>query len=277
VLAVRCELLLGSYQAQDPFGGSEAAEWPPHPYRLHAALVGAACEAGGERPAAEDLDVLRWLERQGPPSIACSATVSHRTQATVWVPPNPTRGAEWDRYVKAGSAVNRVARSIPTAVPEDPAVGFVWPDAEAPSHALWRLVESIGWLGSSRSPVACAVTAEAPPATFLPDARGEWQARVAAKGLTDALLKGRFTHPQPVRPPVMGYRLRGARRAARPAIASAPFSALLVRRVTGAVQETAEAPLVAAALRLAGTGFVEVAPPPKAPLASARRTILGGA
>lgn len=75
----------------------------------------------------------------------------------------------------------------------------------------------------------------------------------------------------------MGYRLRGARRAARPAIASAPFSALLVRRVTGAVQETAEAPLVAAALRLAGTGFVEVAPPPKAPLASARRTILGGA
>lgn len=50
-----------------------------------------------------------------------------------------------------------------------------------------------------------------------------------------------------------------------------------MRRVTGAVQETAEATLVAAALRLAGTGFVEVAPPPKAPLASARRTILGGA
>ena len=65
---------------------------------------------------------------------------------------------------------NRVARSIPTAVPEDPAVGFVWPDAEAPSHALWRLVESIGWLGSSRSPVACAVTAEAPTG-YLPSRR----------------------------------------------------------------------------------------------------------
>ena len=157
MLAVRCELLLGSYQAADPFGSADAVEWPPHPYRLHAALVAAACEAGGEHPAEDALAGLRWLEVQAPPAITCSLVPSRRTAAKSWVPRNPTRGGEWGRYLKAGSAVNRVARTFPTAVPEDPVVTFTWPGVEAAPDVLVGLIEAVAWFGSSRSPVMCAV------------------------------------------------------------------------------------------------------------------------
>ncbi len=205
MLAVRCELLLGSYQAADPFGPADAVEWPPHPYRLHAALVAAACEAGGEHPAEDALAALRWLEEQAPPTIGCSLAPSRRTAARSWVPRNPTRGGEWGRYLKAGSAVNRVERTFPTAVPEDPVVTFAWPAAEGAPDVLMELIEAVAWLGSSRSPVICAVADAGRPAVFVPSARGRWQVRVAAHGITEALVAARFSHPQPVSAPIAGY------------------------------------------------------------------------
>ncbi len=251
MLAVRCELLLGSYQAADPFGSADSVEWPPHPYRLHAALVAAACEAGGEHPADEALAGLRWLEAQAPPAITCSLAPSRRTAARSWVPRNPTRGGEWGRYLKAGSAVNRVDRTFPTAVPEDPVVTFTWPATEGASDVLVELIEAVAWLGSSRSPVMCAVQDVAPPAVFAPSVRGAWQVRVAAHGITEALVEARFTHPQPVSAPIAGYTAAASPVESMPSPVAAPFSQLLVRRVAAATQDAADAPAVAAALRLA--------------------------
>ena len=251
MLAVRCELLLGSYQAADPFGAADSVEWPPHPYRLHAALVAAACEAGGDTPSEDALAALRWLEAQAPPAITCSVVPSRRTAAKSWVPRNPTRGGEWDRYRKAGTAVNRVERMFPTAVPEDRVVTFTWPAAERAPDVLVALIEAVAWLGSSRSPVMCAVETVRPAAVFVPSARGEWPVRVAADGITDALMAARFAYPQPVSAPIAGYAGPPPTLEAVPTAAAAPFSELLVRRVVAATQDAADAPAVGAALRLA--------------------------
>ena len=251
MLAVRCELLLGSYQAADPFGPADSVEWPPHPYRLHAALVAAACEAGGEHPAEDSLVALRWLEVQAPPAITCSPAPSRRTAARSWVPRNPTPGGEWERYLKAGSAVNRVDRTFPTAVPEDPVVTFTWPGAEGAPDVLGGLIEAVTWLGSSRSPVMCAVEDVGPAAVFVPSARGECQVRVAAHGLTEALVEARFTYPQPVSAPIAGYAVAAGAVKGVPTPVLGPCSELLVRRVVAATQDAADVPAVAAALRLA--------------------------
>jgi CRISPR-associated protein Csb2 len=261
VFAVRCELLQGSFQAADPFGSAEAVEWPPHPYRLHAALVAAACEAGGERPIEDDVAALRWLEAQRPPVIACSREPSRRTTATMWVPRNPTRGGEWARYMKAGR-IDRVGRVLPTAVPEDPVVVFSWPESDPPPAALATLVEGVAWLGSSRSPVACAIVEEAPDAVFLPSRQGHRQVRVAAPGITEALLAARFTHPQPVSAPIAGYATGATPRLSPRRIRRAPFSELLVRRVVAAMQDSADSAIVAAALRAAVLGRAGDSAPP---------------
>lgn len=249
MLAVRCELLLGSYQASSPFGAKDDVEWPPHPYRLHAALVGAACEAGGREPPGDAIDALRWLEVQSPPAIACSTAPSLRTAATSFVPRNPTPGSEWKRYAKKGH-VDRLPRTLPTAVPEDTTVTFVWREAEDAPVALDALFRSVPWLGSSRSPVACAIAPDGPPPTFVPDREGDRQLRVAAQGLTEEMLSARFTHPQPLSPPIAGYRLLTPQVPAA-TVVRGPFAQLLVRRVLGASQEAAETLIVASALRLA--------------------------
>ncbi len=249
--AVRCELLMGSYQAADPFGAADVVEWPPHPFRLHAALVSAACEAGGEHPSTEHVQALRWLEAQPPPLITCSADPPRRTVAMMWVPRNPTRGGEWDRYFKAGQSVSRVGRVFPTAVPADPVVTLTWPETDGVPESLEPLVQRVSWLGSSRSPVACAAVREPPAPTFVPSAAGAWQVRVAAHGVTDALLEARFTHPQPVAARVAGYTVPGAGEGTETGVAAGPMSELLVRRTVGATQDAADSALLGSALRAA--------------------------
>lgn len=248
MLSIHVELLLGSYQAADPFGSAGAVEWPPHPYRLHAALVAAACEAGGDRADDDAIAALTWLERLAPPAITCSTTMWQRTIATSYVPRNPTPGAEWKRYLKQGTAENRVGRVFPTAVPADPRVTFTWDAPSDPPPPLGSLVERVTWLGSSRSPVACAILNDAPEPTFVPTRVGRRQVRVAATGITGALLGGRFAYPQPVVAPIVAYD-----DFARPSESSleGAFSELLVRRVPGAIQDAADTPLLGAALRAA--------------------------
>lgn len=251
MLAMRCELLLGIYQAADPFGPADSAEWPPHPYRLHAALVAAACEAGGEMPDGEDVAALRWLEEQGPPLIACAPNPPRRTVATSWVPRNATPGAESDRYAKSATIVSRVGRTFPTVVPGDPVITFTWPDVDDVPPRLVELVVSVGWLGSSRSPVACSVVETKPEAGFTPSVHGEVQARVAQPGLTDALLASRFTHPGPVAAPVVGYARPAVASLTAAAVASGQFAEMVVRRVRDATQDAADTATVTAALRSA--------------------------
>lgn len=254
MLGIRAELLLGTYVATDPFASSDVAEWPPHPYRVHAALVGAACERGGSVAPADTVEALRWLESQGPPEIHCDRTPPTRSTATVYVPRNITSGAEWARVVKKGSeTVPRVPRRFPAAVPRDPVVTYCWPAAEAPPRALASLIESVGWLGSSKSPVACGLVREAPwSEPLVAGPQGTLQLRVATTGTTDSLLSERFTHPSGVVPVAAGYAPKEAEPVPAP---DAPvFSELVVRRVVGAVQDCADTPTITEALRSAVLG-----------------------
>jgi len=251
-MVVRCELLLGSYQAADPFAGGATAEWPPHPYRLHAALVFAACEAGGAEPDPSSIAALEWMEEQGPPEIECSEHVMQRTEATSWVPRNPTRGSEWQRYMKQGTAINRVGRSFPTGVPADPVIHFRWDDADAPPEAIAELVARVTYLGSSRSPVACALI-DTPPAirAFRPSGRGDKSVRIPVPGSTDAMLATRFVHPARTAPVIATYAFDDAARGQPEEADHGAFSELLIRRVVNGVEDIEDVAWLADALRLA--------------------------
>lgn len=252
-MVVRCELLLGSYQAADPFAGGTTAEWPPHPYRLHAALVFAACEAGGAEPDPSSIAALEWMEEQGPPEIECSERAVERTAATFWVPRNPTRGSEWQRYVKQGTAVNRVGRSFPTAVPAEPVIHFRWPDATPPPEAITELVEQVGYLGSSRSLVACTLV-DAPRAAraFRPSKGGDKSVRISIPGSTGAMLATRFAHPAGTSPVIATYAFDDDAARGRPDVVNdGAFAELLVRRVLDGVEDVEDAAWLADAVRLA--------------------------
>jgi len=251
-MVIRCELLLGSYQAADPFTGSLTAEWPPHPYRLHAALVLAACEAGGAEPMPASVSALEWLENLGPPHIECCASIVQRTEATSWVPRNPTRGAEWQRYVKQGTAVNRVGRSLPTAVPANPVIHFHWPDADVAPAAIASLVERVIYLGSSRSPVACAVVdARTAQGAFRPSRGGDRSVRLAGPGSTAVMLATRFVHPSRSSPLIATYAFDDPSRGEPQIVGDGPFAELLVRRIVDGVEDVNDSAALAEAVRLA--------------------------
>lgn len=251
-MVVRCELLLGSYQAADPFAGGMSVEWPPHPYRLHAGLVLAACEAGGAEPDPSSIAALEWIEEQAAPDIECSECAIERTEATFWVPRNPTRGSEWQRYVRNGTAVNRLGRSFPTAVPAEPVIHFRWPDASDPPEAITKLFEQVTYLGSSRSPVACTLV-DAPRATraFRASKSGDKSVRIAIPGSTGAMLANRFAHPARISPVIATYAFDDAAGDRPEAVDGGAFADLLVRRIIDGVQDVCDAAWLADAVRLA--------------------------
>lgn len=258
-LALRCELLTGVYQAADPFGGPGDGEWPPHPFRLHAALIASACERGGEAPDPEDVAALRWLERQGAPAITCAPTAVARETPLAFVPRNPlavefararkdTR--KGDRYV---SAWQRNGRRFPARIPADPVVTYQWPAVTEIPPALERLAAGVCWLGSSRSPVGCALDDSPPPATFAPGGGRGQSLRVAGPGTTDAMLASRHVWPTAIEPPIASYTDRTADVVAgdnerdRPSV----FATLLVRGLRRTRPDLCYAGVVGAALRAA--------------------------
>lgn len=91
-LAIEIELLAGRYAATR-FNDRTQAEWPPHLARLFSAAV--ALWADGEPRSAEEENVLRWLERQPAPEIACSdeAHIAVREGTTHFVPVNDASAA----------------------------------------------------------------------------------------------------------------------------------------------------------------------------------------
>ncbi len=255
-LSIRCNLLLGSYQAADPFAGPETPEWPPHPYRLHAALVGAACELGGAEPAAEDIEALRWLERQGQPAISCDMQVSHRTAPEFYVPRNPLRpeiansNRAWKKDRKFVSPWLRNARRFPTAIPGAPTVTYVWHDTQSIPAPLERLVSTVAWLGSSRSPVGCTLVDTPEPPQLVPAARGTLSLRVASVGITDALLGSRHQWPSAVQPPVVSYEDREAPTQDL-TVTPGPLGEMLVLSISNPVHDLNHAWQLTTAIRLA--------------------------
>lgn len=214
MLAIRCQFLNGTYQAAAP-GAVAEPEWPPHPARLHSALVAAGWAATGEDefPLAGSA-ALKWLERLPPPALCVPAGVVARRSGDVYVPRNLSRAESGDvlsrmrRGEDATRQQGRVARRFPTSVPGDEPVWFIWNSA-AGEHApaLGRLVSEIQYLGSSRSPVCCDLVGSPPAPTMIPVAREGIRAlRVVDAGATDMLLANRYAYPPPVTGAMVGYR-----------------------------------------------------------------------
>lgn len=260
MLAVRCQFLQGTYQAAEP-GRLGDAEWPPHPARLHAALVAAGWALGGETFPEQALEALRWLERQDPPDVTEPTHVGQRTTATVYVPRNlsPREVTSVRGHLRAGRATaasresGRVDRVFPTSVPGDEPVWLVWPDADPPPEvraALDRLLAEVPYLGSSRSPVTCALDESAPDASLVPVAgAGLMALRVGYPGLTDALVGARGEESRRHLRPTAAYGRPGT--PPEPEHRS-PFATLVVlRRRTGFELSVQHAALLTRALRRA--------------------------
>lgn len=202
-LALRFQFLQGSYQAARP-GAITDPEWPPHPVRVHAALMAAAwAQEDGGPPADGALAALRWLESIGPPNLTCPVA-ERRNSPTVYVPRNLTRREVTDvkRSLRTGDHTafrrqyGRVERTFPTTIVGSEPVYFSWPAAEPEPQiriALEHLTAYVSYLGSSRSPVACGLIDDVPAPTLVPvTVGGSHSVRVAMPGLTDWLLDNRY-------------------------------------------------------------------------------------
>lgn len=198
MLVLRVEYLTGVCLAtkhDDPT--RSVPEWPPHPDRLYSALIAAAAEprpAAGTDLSASAREALEWLAGQGAPLLNASIAY-RRTTPAVPMPSNPHEDEVWQKATKNRLRLpqrafdlrtllpvhrKKVLLPIPAVVPEEPAVYFIWPDAEPGGHrdTLRSICERVTYLGRSRSLVRVSVEEQAPPATHIPDPLGGVQLRV---------------------------------------------------------------------------------------------------
>jgi CRISPR-associated protein Csb2 len=243
VLAIRCQFLQGTYQASPP-GLLTESEWPPHPARLHAALVAAGWAWGDGEFSFAAAKVLRWLENQPPPLVATPpGSGAIRNSPTTFVPRNLTRAevsalaghlrARPPRSAAFQRESGRVSRIFPTRAVGDEPVWFVWPDA-TPSPddtaTLEQLAGDLQYLGSSRSPVLGTaivrpVVDDAPwdgAQVFEPSGLAGSDGvhlRVANLGLTEKLLANRYAGSEIQLGASAAYRVRGSENSSGGAIA----------------------------------------------------------
>jgi len=256
MLAIRCQFLQGTYQASPP-GQLTESEWPPHPCRLHAALVAAGWAWGGGAFPSQAAEALAWLESLPAPLILTPAGAGAiRRSPTTYVPRNFTsrETTALVGHLRAGRHANfqrgsgRVPRTFPTRVVGDEPVWFVWPKAEPSSAqklALERLAGELQYLGSSRSPVlGMALAGEGdeqpwaaehggPMMSFEPTRTGDGgrNLRVAYPGLTTALLSSRGAELRAPLGASATYRQQPEAAAASSAIRQdGPFASLAIKR-----------------------------------------------
>jgi len=184
-LTLRIDLPLGRFEA----GGDDprTAEWPPHPARVHSALVAVA-----RSPA--QIDLLRWLEQQPPPQVWAERAplgsglrsvfvVTNRTDPKCSSQSHPGRGNQMRR--RAGSALSTSGFAL------------VWPEVhldERRGAELDNLARHVPYLGRSEGTalLMATITAPEPEADWecfepTPDAGGEVELRVPYHGYTEAL------------------------------------------------------------------------------------------
>jgi len=263
MLAIRCQFLQGTYQASPP-GQLPESEWPPHPGRLHAALVASGWAWGGDSFPNAAADALAWLEGQPAPAIlAPPGSGAVRRSPTTYVPRNltPKETVALRGHLRRGDhaafqrGLGRVARTFPTRIVGDEPVWFVWPDSEpspARARALERLAGELQYLGSSRSPVlgkvfvgsggaapwATEVGRESQTQTFVPAQRdnGQQDLRVAYSGLTETLVSNRETGSRAPLGPSVAYLRRSDAVDPAPvgeARSSGAFAAMTIKKRTG--------------------------------------------
>ncbi len=159
----------------------EHAEWPPHPDRVFSALAAAWFETGEDPSEGE---ALRWLETLDPPAISASDAAirrasKHDIPPLSFVPVNDTASPIFKKGNKEKAAqvmgslsIGRIRkeRRFPAAIPYDPLVYFVWPNAESGAYcdALKRLVRKVTHIGHPASFVQMWLENEPPKANWIP-------------------------------------------------------------------------------------------------------------
>lgn len=202
MFAIGIHYLNGWAMATHP-ADRERPEWPPHPDRVFMALASAHLETEG---GTTEREALEWLEQQPPPTLAVSG-FNARSCPISYVPVNditiPKLGkkAPSPAQVKAGLGVlpefrPRQPRQFPVAIPDNPVVYVIWPEAHPPvthCQALEYLCRKVTYVGHSASLVQMWIEDHPLPATLEPitveQGYGRYHLRVTSAGRLEYLRK----------------------------------------------------------------------------------------
>ncbi len=159
----------------------EQAEWPPHPGRVFMALTAAWFETGED--AAEG-EALRWLEALPPPEVVASGW-AERSSVVSHVPVNDDsspvnkKGRNEKPHGEGSLPIgrNRQPRSFPVAIPHDPKMYLVWPEADLGPHRvdLEGLAAKVTHVGHSASLVQAWVEDGEAVIRALEDLHHRWE------------------------------------------------------------------------------------------------------
>lgn len=179
----------------------ERPEWPPHPDRIFMALASAHFETEG---STTERQALEWLEQQSPPALAVSG-FNARSCPTSYVPVNdvtiPRLGKKEPSPAQVKTVLSvlpefrpRQPRQFPVAIPDNPVVYLIWPEARPPAthcQALEDLCRKVTYVGHSASLVQMWVEDHPAPATLEPigveQGRGRYRLRVTPAGRLEYL------------------------------------------------------------------------------------------
>ena len=203
MLALALHYLNGWAMAAADGAKKEVPEWPPHPDRIFMALAAAYFETDEGDKAAEKA-ALEWLECLPPPALAASGREERRI-VTHFVPVNDAGMSGKKKVAELAQAANpslgalkdaglsqlpefrsRQPRSFPVAIPHDPIVHLVWPDADpsdAQRAALAGLCHKVTHVGHSASLVWAWIADTEPGLTWVPrESAAGLRMRVPSKG-----------------------------------------------------------------------------------------------
>jgi CRISPR-associated protein Csb2 len=279
MLALKVEYLTGVCMAtahDDP--SRSTPEWPPHPDRLYSALVAAAASL----PDANDgclprraKEALTWLAAQCWAEADVVAPELHASDAyrrlapNVHMPSNPHTDEIWQQSKEGKPQAaqksfdlrtllpihrKKTALPIPAVLPEEPAVYFIWRNAEANGHfkTLRDICELVTYIGRSRSLVRVSIAEDAPAATHAPDPLGQIQLRVPGGNRLEQLedfykRKGESPiHPRRAATDASGIGRKALRRSHRFLIACMSFGR------SAAIRHFPPSPLSKSRMRCAG-------------------------
>lgn len=208
MLAIRAKYLMGACRAGQ-YHDRGMSEWPPHPIRLHSAMVAAGCTSDFREKA---IEAIKWLERQPVPAIRASDAME-RDRVTNFVP-------QAYPYAKSGplrgnplpEIRGKLSREFATAWPIEPHVHFVWPDAEPSDtirETLAKIVDRVGYLGRASSLVRMTLCDEVPSPNYLPDPAGDVFLRAPFDGRFEELEAAFQSDRRPTPGPLVNYRRVG--------------------------------------------------------------------